>query len=244
VKWHNGKLWIAAPAPGRHPARRSDDVGSEVLIRVSSRRSLDSRRGVRQRGQYLGRDRQQQHQLRRGKAGLNKYDGKTGQLLMTVDFAARLVRPARAGVARRTPHQLRCRHPPGMEGHGESAHRLHLQHRYRLAIGGHSSVIVWYARVGGSWPASVRPSRRAVSRTQDATPPTRDRRTHPVDTARSGAQSCLQQDVRDHRQVIRGHRREAVGHDADRGELDGAVEVDVSRCSTGSSPETSPCGPT
>ena len=57
------------PAPGRHPARRSDDVGSRSLDpRELGGEASPSRRGVRQRGQYLGRDRQQQHQLRRGES--------------------------------------------------------------------------------------------------------------------------------------------------------------------------------
>ena len=120
-------------APGRHPARRSDDVGS---------RSPDPRElGEKPRLHDVAFDNEgniwvvtgnNSTSYAEGKAGLNKYDGKTGQLLMTVDFRARIVRPARAGVARRTTHQLRCRHPPGMEGHGEPAQRLHLQHRDRL----------------------------------------------------------------------------------------------------------------
>src|SRR5262249_15062484 len=43
-----------------------------------------------------------------------------------------IVRSARAGVARWTPRELRCRHSPGMERRREAAHRLHLQHRGRL----------------------------------------------------------------------------------------------------------------
>ena len=69
VKWHNGKLWIAALRLGGILRVDPTTWVPEVLIRVSSdREASPSRRGVRQRGQYLGRDRQQQHQLHRGES--------------------------------------------------------------------------------------------------------------------------------------------------------------------------------
>ena len=135
VKWHNGKLWIAALRLGGILRVDPTTWVPEVLIRVSSEErprlhdvAFDNEGNI---WVVTGNN---STSYAEGKAGLNKYDGKTGQLLMTVELAARIVRPARAGVARRTPHQLRCRHPPGMEGHGESAHRLHLQHRDRLGL--------------------------------------------------------------------------------------------------------------
>src|SRR4249920_2919544 len=77
----------------------------------------------------------------------------------------------------------------------------------------------WRVHTPVTSSASISPSCGASRlRTQEATPPPR---------ALSAAAGCLQQDIRDHRQVIRGHCREAIAHDADRGELDGAVEVDV-----------------
>ena len=133
VKWHNGKLWIAALRLGGILRVDPTTWVPEVLIRVSSEEkprlhdvAFDNEGNI---WVVTGNN---STSYAEGKAGLNKYDGKTGQLLMTVDFAARIVRPARARVARRTPHQLRRRHPSGMEGHREPVHRLHLQHRDRV----------------------------------------------------------------------------------------------------------------
>ena len=69
VKWHNGKLWIAALRLGGILRVDPTTWVPEVLIRVSSaERPRLHDVGVRQRGQYLGRDRQQQHQLHRGES--------------------------------------------------------------------------------------------------------------------------------------------------------------------------------
>ena len=69
VKWHERQALDCRAAPGRHPACRSDDVGSRSPDPRELRgEASPPRRGVRQRGQYLGRDRQQQHQLRRGES--------------------------------------------------------------------------------------------------------------------------------------------------------------------------------
>ena len=69
VKWHDGKLWIAALRLGGILRVDPATWVPEVLIRVSSAETASTpRRGVRQRRQYLGRDRQQQHELRRGES--------------------------------------------------------------------------------------------------------------------------------------------------------------------------------
>ncbi len=53
-------------ASRRHPACRSQDMGSRSAdSRELGREAAAARRGVRQRGEHLGRHRQQQHRLRR-----------------------------------------------------------------------------------------------------------------------------------------------------------------------------------
>jgi len=88
VKWHDGKLWIAALRLGGILRVDPTTWVPEVLIRVSSDEkprlhdvAFDNDGNIwvvtgNNSGSYA-----------EGKAGLNKYDGKTGQLLMTVDFA-------------------------------------------------------------------------------------------------------------------------------------------------------------
>ena len=69
VKWHNGKLWIAALRLGGILRVDPTTWVPEVLIRVSSEeRPRLHDVAFDNEGQYLGRDRQQQHQLRRGES--------------------------------------------------------------------------------------------------------------------------------------------------------------------------------
>ena len=69
MKWNNGKLWIAALRLGGILRVNPKTWVPEVLIRVSSEeRPRATRRIFRQRGEYLGCHRQQQHQLRRGQS--------------------------------------------------------------------------------------------------------------------------------------------------------------------------------
>ena len=69
VKWHDGKLWIAALRLGGILRVDPKTWVPEVLIRASlGGAASPSRRGVRRRGKYLGRHRQQQHQLCRRKS--------------------------------------------------------------------------------------------------------------------------------------------------------------------------------
>ena len=87
VKWHNGKLWIAALRLGGILRVDPKTWVPEVLIRVSSEErprlhdvAFDDDGHIwvvtgNNSTSYAG-----------GKAGLNKYDGKTGQLLMTVEL--------------------------------------------------------------------------------------------------------------------------------------------------------------
>ncbi len=88
VKWHQGKLWIAALRLGG--ILRVDPVSwvPEVLIRVASEEKPrlhdvafddDGHIWVVNGTNSTG--------YKDAQPGLNKYDGKTGQLLMTVDFA-------------------------------------------------------------------------------------------------------------------------------------------------------------
>ena len=133
VKWHNGKLWIASTRLGGIMRVDPTSWVPEVLIRVSSEeRPRLHDVAFDNEGNIWVVNGNNSTSYAEGRMGVNKYDGKTGQLLMTVDLAARIVRPARAGVARGSTHQLRCRHPSGMEGDGEPARRLHLQHRPRV----------------------------------------------------------------------------------------------------------------
>jgi len=87
LKWHDGKLWIAALRLGG--VLRVDPATwvPEVLIRVSSEEkprlhdvAFDDEGNI---WVVTGNN---STAYANGNAGLNKYDGKTGQLLMTVDF--------------------------------------------------------------------------------------------------------------------------------------------------------------
>jgi hypothetical protein len=87
AKWHNGKLWIAALRLGGILRVDPTTWVPEVLIRVSSDEKPrlhdvafddDGNIWVVTGNNSTG--------YADGKAGLHKYDGKTGQLVMTVDF--------------------------------------------------------------------------------------------------------------------------------------------------------------
>jgi hypothetical protein len=88
VKWHDGKLWIAALRLGGILRVDPATWVPEVLIRVSS--------AERPRLHDLAFDNDghiwvvtgnSSTSYAEGKGGLNKYDGKTGQLLLTVELA-------------------------------------------------------------------------------------------------------------------------------------------------------------
>ena len=88
VKWHNGKLWIAALRLGGILRVDPKTWVPEVLIRASSEEKprlhdvcFDNEGNI---WVVTGNN---STVYREGKAGLNKYDGKTGQLLMTAEFA-------------------------------------------------------------------------------------------------------------------------------------------------------------
>ena len=88
VKWHNGKLWIAALRLGGILRVDPKTWVPEVLIRASSEERprlhdvcFDNEGNI---WVVTGNN---STSYAEGKAGLNKYDGKTGQLLMTVEFA-------------------------------------------------------------------------------------------------------------------------------------------------------------
>jgi hypothetical protein len=87
VKWHNGKLWIAALRLGGILRVDPTTWTPEVLIRVSS--------DDRPRLHDVAFDDQENiwvvtgnnsTTFAEGRAGLNKYDGKTGQLVMMIEF--------------------------------------------------------------------------------------------------------------------------------------------------------------
>jgi hypothetical protein len=87
VKWHDGKLWIAALRLGGILRVDPKTWVPEVLIRVSSQErprlhdvTFDNESNI---WVVTGNN---STSYAEGKAALNKYDGKTGQLLMTVDF--------------------------------------------------------------------------------------------------------------------------------------------------------------
>ncbi len=87
VKWHDGKIWIAALRLGGILRVDPTTWVPEVLIRVSSEEkprlhdvAFDNEGNI---WVVTGNS---SASYAEGKAGLNKYDGKTGQLLMTVDF--------------------------------------------------------------------------------------------------------------------------------------------------------------
>jgi hypothetical protein len=87
VKWHDGKIWIAALRLGGILRVDPTTWVPEVLIRVSS----DEKPRLHDvafdnEGNIWVVTGNSSSSYAEGKAGLNKYDGKTGQLLMTVDF--------------------------------------------------------------------------------------------------------------------------------------------------------------
>ena len=88
VKWHNGKLWIAALRLGGILRVDPKTWVPEVLIRASSEEkprlhdvAFDNEGNI---WVVTGNN---STGYADAQPGLNKYDGKTGQLLMTVDFA-------------------------------------------------------------------------------------------------------------------------------------------------------------
>ena len=87
VKWHDGKLWIAALRLGGILRVDPTTWVPEALIRVSSAekpRLHDA--AFDNDGHIWVVTGNSSTSYAEGRAGLNKYDGKTGQLLMTVDF--------------------------------------------------------------------------------------------------------------------------------------------------------------
>ena len=87
VKWQNGKLWIAALRLGGILRVDPATWDPEALIRVSSEekpRLHDA--AFDDEGNIWVVTGNNSTSYADGRAGLNKYDGKTGQLLMTVDF--------------------------------------------------------------------------------------------------------------------------------------------------------------
>ena len=88
VKWNNGKLWIAALRLGGIMRVDPKTWVPEVLIRTASEEkprlhdvAFDKEGNI---WVVVGTN---STSYADGRAGLNKYDGKTGQLLMTVDLA-------------------------------------------------------------------------------------------------------------------------------------------------------------
>ena len=88
VKWNNGKLWIAALRLGGIMRVDPKTWVPEVLIRTASEEkprlhdvAFDQDDNI---WVVVGTN---STSYAEGRAGLNKYDGKTGQLLMTVDLA-------------------------------------------------------------------------------------------------------------------------------------------------------------
>jgi hypothetical protein len=88
VKWNNGKLWIAALRLGGIMRVDPKTWVPEVLIRTASVEkprlhdvAFDKEDNI---WVVVGTN---STSYTEGRAGLNKYDGKTGQLLMTVDLA-------------------------------------------------------------------------------------------------------------------------------------------------------------
>ena len=88
VKWHNGKLWIAALRLGGILRVDPQTWVPEVLIRVSSpERPRLHDVAFDNEGNIWVVTGNNSASYAEGSAGLNKYDAKTGQLLMTVEFA-------------------------------------------------------------------------------------------------------------------------------------------------------------
>jgi len=88
VKWHDGKLWIAALRLGGILRVDPTTWVPEVLIRASSEekpRLHDV--AFDDEGNIFVVTGNNSTSHTDGRAGLNKYDGKTGNLIMTVDFA-------------------------------------------------------------------------------------------------------------------------------------------------------------
>jgi hypothetical protein len=87
VKWHDGKLWIAALRLGG--ILRVDPMTweAEVLIRVSSaERPRLHDVAFDDQGHIWVVNGSNSTSYATGSAGLNKYDGKTGELLLTVEL--------------------------------------------------------------------------------------------------------------------------------------------------------------
>jgi len=88
VKWHNGKLWIAALRLGGILRVDPTTWVPEVLIRVSStERPRLHDVAFDDEGHIWVVTGNNSTSYTEGKAGLNKYDGTTGRLMMTADFA-------------------------------------------------------------------------------------------------------------------------------------------------------------
>lgn len=88
VKWHDGKLWIAALRLGGILRVDPKTWVPEVLIRVSSQeRPRLHDVAFDDEGNIWVVTGNNSTSYTEGRAGLNKYDGKTGALLMTVEFA-------------------------------------------------------------------------------------------------------------------------------------------------------------
>ena len=89
VKWHDGKLWMAALRLGGILRVDPKTWVPEVLIRVSSEeRPRLHDVAFDDEGHIWVVTGNNSTSYAEGKAGLNKYDGKTGQLLMTVELQA------------------------------------------------------------------------------------------------------------------------------------------------------------
>jgi hypothetical protein len=87
VKWHDGKLWIAALRLGGILRVDPTTWNPEVLIRVgSNERPRLHDVAFDNDGHIWVVTGNNSASFSGGRAGLNKYDGKTGQLLMTVEF--------------------------------------------------------------------------------------------------------------------------------------------------------------
>ena len=87
VKWHNGKLWIAALRLGGILRVDPTTWVPEVLIRVSSEeRPRLHDVAFDNEGNIWVVNGNNSTRYEDGKMGLNKYDGKSGQLLMTVEL--------------------------------------------------------------------------------------------------------------------------------------------------------------
>jgi hypothetical protein len=87
VKWHNGKLWIASTRLGGIMRVDPTSWVPEVLIRVSSEeRPRLHDVAFDNEGSIWVVNGNNSTTYAEGRMGVNKYDGKTGQLLMTVEL--------------------------------------------------------------------------------------------------------------------------------------------------------------